>query len=187
MNLNFVLVLATVSLTMTACQRRHAPVPDEAPAPVRITDEASANLAFSTAVGTWDWESTDSTCLGNTHTISFSPDRSTMTLTFVKPLDAETGERDFHYRVIAAGEGAVPGFPHSILAAMEGETRRTESGELVIWGLLLATQNRYHWHRTDWPETGVTHAVVRCRGKQPLERWGGGVARPPASIDLLPR
>ena len=46
--------------------------------------------------------------------------------------------------------------------AIEGETRMTPTGELVVWDLVLLSPDRYCWHRTDWPHGGCTKAIVRC-------------------------
>jgi hypothetical protein len=133
--------------------------------------DSTALAAFTYAAGNWDWYNGDSTCLGNTHTVGFSPDRRTMTITFKQPLDTATGRRVASYRVLAAGSGIVPEVPFAIRAAMDAETRRTAKGELVVWDLLLASPNRYHWHRTDWAGRAVTRAIIRCDGSRPLEQW----------------
>ena len=131
----------------------------------------SALTVFDLAVGTWDWAKGDSTCLGNKHRISFSPNRREILLTFEEPLDTTSNDRVFTYRILAAGSKIHRELPFVIRAAMEGETRKTDAGDLVVWDLILATPNRYHWHRTDWPNLGITGAIIRCEGNQPLEQW----------------
>jgi hypothetical protein len=127
----------------------------------------SAPTVFDLAVGTWDWAKGDSTCQGDRHGISFSPDRREMLLTFDESLDTASKQRVVTYRILAAGSKIHPEVPFVIRAAMEGETRRTDAGELVVWDLILATPNRYHWHRTDWPNLAITGAIIRCGGNQP--------------------
>jgi hypothetical protein len=65
----------------------------------------------------------------------------------------------------------LPGMPMVIRAELADESRRTADGDLVVWDLVLASDNRYHWHRTDWPEGAVTMAVIRCDGTRPLETY----------------
>lgn len=139
-----------------------------APAPKPPAQSRKPSV-YGLAEGTWDYAHGDSTCLGNRHTISFSPDRKEMLLTFEQPADSATNQRVFRYRITAAGAGILADLPFVIRAKMEGETRKTNSGELVVWDLVMATPNRYHWHRTDSP--GVGGAIVRCDGTQPLEQW----------------
>jgi len=148
-----------------------------APAP-KPSAQSQKLSVYGLAEGTWDFAHGDSTCLGNRHTISFSPDRKDMLLTFEQPVDSAASQRVFRYRITAAGSGILPDLPFVIRAKMEGETRKTDSGEPVVWDLVMATENRYHWHRTDWPGVGVTGAIVRCDGTQPLEHWE---PRPPRS------
>lgn len=133
--------------------------------------DSTAEATFAYAAGVWDWAHGDSTCLGNTHTLAFSPDRRAMTLTFKAPIDTATGQRVVTYDVLAVGRGIHPELPFAVRAAMAGETRRTDAGKLVVWELVLASPNRYHWRQTDWPTLGATNAIVRCEGTRPLEQW----------------
>lgn len=161
-------LLALAAASLGACQVRYADSPPAAPARTDGPD------VFALVVGTWDWSRGDSTCLGNRHTIMFSGDRREMIVTFRQPVDS-IGRREVRYRILQAGGTVLPNLPYVIRGAVVGETRRTDRGEPVVWDLILASPNRYHWHRTDWGELGLTGAVVRCDGTRPLEQW-----RPPA-------
>jgi len=159
-------VLAVLALSSSAaCASKVSPSAAQAAA------RAPALTVFDLAVGTWDWAKGDSTCLGNKHRISFSADRREMLLTFEEPLDTTSNQRVVIYRILAAGSGIHPEIPFVIRAAMEGETRRTDAGDPVVWDLIMATPHRYHWHRTDWPNLGITGAILRCDGDRPLEQW----------------
>jgi hypothetical protein len=149
----------------TACAPNQ-PVP---PAPTPA--ESQSLTVFDFAMGTWDWAKGETTCTGNKHRISFSKDRQEMLLTFEEPIDTATSQRIVVYRVVAAGSQLHPELPFVIRAAMEDETRTTAAGDTVVWDLIMATPNRYHWHRTDWPQMGITGAVVRCDENRPLEDW----------------
>lgn len=141
-----------------------------------VSGESTTEATFALAAGTWDWARGDSTCMGNTQYLAISPDRRTMSLAFKAPIESATGRRVVLYRILAAGNGILAQAPFVIRAAMDEETRRTDAGVLVQWDLVLVTRNRYHWHRSDWPNHGLTHALVRCDGTRPLEEW-----RPAAS------
>lgn len=154
----------------------------DAPASSRASPAGAGRLQDSTfayVAGTWDWAKGDSTCRGNTHTLAFSPDGKVMTLTFKLPLDSTDASRVTRYRILAVGPAVAPELsPYALRGAIEGETRRTPAGALVVWDLVLASPNRYHWHRTDWPATAVTGPIVRCDGTRPMEMpvapTGGG-------------
>ena len=57
------------------------------------------------------------------------------------------------------------------------ETRRTSSGEPVVWDLVITAPDVYQWHRTDWPENGLTRAIIRCSGWRAPEFDLEGTAR----------
>jgi hypothetical protein len=116
--------------------------------------EVAAGADVSTTVaGTWDWAGRPGTCTDNPHTISFSADRSTMILRFAKPMS--DGHIEARYDVHRMNRSGVRG-------AIEGETRRTPSGQPVVWDLVLMSPDSYRWHRTDWSDGGYTGLVIRC-------------------------
>ncbi len=50
---------------------------------------------------------------------------------------------------------------------VEGETRKTASGDPVVWSLVLVDDNRYYWRRTDWEAGSGTSHVLRCQAANP--------------------
>lgn len=72
--------------------------------------------------GTWDWETDSVPCGEMTHTISFSADHRLMFLNAKTPWTGPDGGK------------------HS---NTEGETRRTSTGALVVWDLVLTSPNSY--------------------------------------------
>lgn len=139
---------------------------------------AQDRTVFDVVEGTWSWTNGDSTCLDQQHRIKFSRDRTVM---FLEYAPDSTGEATtYRYRVIDAGPGIHPGIPLVIRAELESETRTTATGEVVVWDLIVAASgNRYHWHRTDWPDLGLTNAIIRCDGDSPLEQWPPGMPEAP--------
>ena len=107
--------------------------------------------------GTWGW-TTDSglECHENPHDLSFSDDKSSMLLAFHQPLKnpSEKAEQTVRYRILATA-------PH-LRMKIEGETRTTPTGELVVWDLVLLSRNKYCWHRTDWRRGACTASNERC-------------------------
>lgn len=124
------------------------------PEPYDVPDTSDV---FRVVAGTWDWEGAEGFCHDNPHTISFSSRRDTMTLTFVKPDTAEDGSvtRAWRYKIYGHTRHSVRGF-------IQGETRRTDAGKLVVWDLVLMSRDGYRWHRTDWAPGGYTKQVLRC-------------------------
>jgi hypothetical protein len=49
---------------------------------------------------------------------------------------------------------------------IEGEVRRTKEGNVVGWDLVLLSESRFCWHRSDWP-SGCTRALIKCGNVQP--------------------
>jgi hypothetical protein len=117
----------------------------------------SGKNIFSAVMGTWGWSRGKYTCEGNPHTISFSAARDTMRLTFREMTESDSTDADrtstYVIRAIT---------PTSIRAFLIGEDRRSDSGELVVWDLVLLGPDAYRWHRSDWEPADYTRAVVRC-------------------------
>lgn len=109
---------------------------------------------FAQIAGRWDWAGQPGFCRTNPHTLSFTTDGKYMVLTFAHAIDS-TGKREVRYEVRGHTERSVRGF-------ITEETRRASDGSLVEWDLVLFSPNSYRWHRTDWPEDGVTAEVVSC-------------------------
>jgi hypothetical protein len=135
------------------------------------TPEQDTETSYRLAEGTWGWARGDSVCQANTHTISFTPDRRTMKLVQNTLDDTSSAPRETSYEVLSAGPGKFLDFRHVIRGAIVGESRRTTTDDKVVWDLVLVTPNRYHWHRTDWPDDGMTIAILRCKDGKPIENW----------------
>lgn len=113
------------------------------------------------ATGTWGLDADGVRCDENPHTIEFPPDGRTMVLRYAKGV----GDKPpfvANYRLI--GEG--PGF---LRMKLDGETRKTETGDLVEWDLVLLSADSYCWHRTDWQEGGCTKPATRCAERSSQE------------------
>jgi hypothetical protein len=126
----------------------------EPPRPYVVPDTTDV---FRVVEGTWDWAHHENRCQEDPHSITFTPDRAFMILTFVQPDTLEDGtlKREWRYEIRGHTRSIVRGFIH-------GETRTTPAGELVVWDLVLMDPDTYRWHRTDWEEGGYTGEVVRC-------------------------
>ncbi|MEM8661098.1 MAG: hypothetical protein AAGF35_09450 [Pseudomonadota bacterium] len=51
---------------------------------------------------------------------------------------------------------------NGLRAVLEGEERRTPSGNVVVWNLLLMNKNEFCWHRADWRKGSCTNPLKRC-------------------------
>ncbi|TAK82456.1 MAG: hypothetical protein EPO01_13970 [Aquabacterium sp.] len=53
--------------------------------------------------------------------------------------------------------------PKSLVLALDGETRKGDSGQPLEWELLLVGRGLYRWRATEWPHREVNRVVgVRC-------------------------
>ena len=127
------------------------------PRPKAPFDTGREGGQFEVAAGAWDWSTADSVCLGNPHTITFTPDRKRMFIAFRTPWTDSTGasHRVSTYDVLASSSSHIRG-------AIRGETRMTDEGVPVVWDLVLTSDSSYAWHRTDWEPGAQTAEVVRC-------------------------
>lgn len=152
------LAVGAASLILAGCASQPPAVVAAVPPAASAPSAAAAGTlpaVFAEIAGTWDWAGRPGTCRENPHTLSFTPDGRYMLLTFAQPFDSATGKREVRYALKGHTERSVRG-------AITDETRRTDSGALVEWDLVLFSARSYRWHRTDWPETGFTAEVVRC-------------------------
>ena len=106
------------------------------------------------AAGVWGFEAAGASCKDNPHTITFSADGGEMTLQYTKSFDGKPPVQA-KYKILADGEDY-------LRMSMYGEDRKTDSGELVVWDLLMLSYDSYCWHRTDWSENGCTQPASRC-------------------------
>jgi hypothetical protein len=112
---------------------------------------------FEVAAGRWAWTTDSTDCTTEWHTISFSPDRQVMTITNSEPYERPDGMLDSVavYDVVEHTRGRIRG-------AIRGETRLTADSQPVVWDLVLRSEDRYAWHRTDWIRGGLTREIQRC-------------------------
>jgi hypothetical protein len=117
----------------------------------------SADAVFDLAAGVWDWQAADSFCVRNPHRVWFSPDRSHMYIYYTRPWTDSLGNSDSGavYQIRQHSASHIRGF-------ILDETRRTPTGELVVWDLVLTSPNSYAWHRTDWEPGAYTKPIDRC-------------------------
>ena len=112
--------------------------------------------------GTWGWthlRDQRGSCAHNPHTMTLAPDRRTLLLRWREPLDS-TGRRETRYEVRGFAS-------RSIRVVLEGETRRTAAGSLVVWDLVFLAPDIYTWHRTDWPAWHTTEPLELCSREAP--------------------
>ena len=112
---------------------------------------------FAVVEGKWAWTTSDSGCTKEWHRITFSPDRTVMMIAASKPYEGADGK--FDSVAVYDIEAHTPTW---IRGAIRGETRLTDAGKPVVWDLVLRSEDRYVWHRTDWEPRGSTAAIRRC-------------------------
>jgi hypothetical protein len=112
---------------------------------------------FDVVPGTWAWTSMPDGCRTDPETISFSPDHTTMTITFNRQFRTATGRLDSIARYVVLSSS-----PSRLRARIPGERRMTAAGQPVVWDLVLRSKDRFAWHRTDWYWWGFTADLARC-------------------------
>jgi hypothetical protein len=111
---------------------------------------------FQSVTGKWAWRDKPNQCDENPHYISFSPDRKTAYFRVAKPFENEGKMVSEYSYTVLYSEGA------TIAMLLNGETRRTDFGDRVVWVLILKNPTTYTWRRTDWVPSNSTADVGRC-------------------------
>jgi hypothetical protein len=112
---------------------------------------------FDFVTGTWAWSDDPSNCTTDPQVISFTPDRRQMFIVRNRPFQGADGLVD-SITVYYILEHT----PNRIRGSIPGEARLTESGDPVVWDLVLRAADRYAWHRTDWGRFEYTRDLRRC-------------------------
>jgi hypothetical protein len=128
----------------------------DASASGRHESRADKRSLEDTLAGEWGWIAGGPGCVENPHSITLAPDGRHLTVTYREPFDS-TGALTKRYEVRSRSPRRIRAFMIS-----PAETRRTSSGEPVVWDLVITAPDVYQWHRTDWPEDGLTRAIIRC-------------------------
>jgi hypothetical protein len=123
---------------------------------------AGVEATWSLLEGTWDWQFSENECKSGAHRLVATAARDSLILTYPDERDSTGVVRTVRYKVLGAGPAFHRWAPHTIRLEMEGEDRRNDAGALVLWDLVFMSRDRYHWHRTDWADDGMTKAVIRC-------------------------
>ena len=113
---------------------------------------------FKQLIGTWDWADKPGSCTDNPFVISFSDDRHFMTLTYRHAIDSHS----FNTSVVRYEVRSHSPFMLRTAIVDPPETRRSESGELVAWDLVLTGRDEFRWHEVHWKPTAATKRLVRC-------------------------
>lgn len=120
------------------------------------SEASSPGDVFQLTAGKWAWSNIPDQCSENPHYITFSPDRKTAQFRVDKPFQIdEKMVSEYSYTILSSEE-------RSITMVMDGETRRTDSGDRVVWVLILKNPTTYAWRRTDWEPSRLTPDVARC-------------------------
>jgi len=97
-------------------------------------------------------------CRESPPTYSFSNDGALMYVTSDSGLYMSEGGGKFNkltYQIVGEGQ-------YSLRTIIEGEERRTANGNVVMWDLVLLSENRFCWHRSDWDSNSCTQEFRRC-------------------------
>jgi hypothetical protein len=102
-------------------------------------------------IGTW--RDSEDECYTHTHEISFTGDASVMKIQF--------DEATPFGSLLAYDVMNIDG--HEVEAALRGENRKSDGGELVRWSMVLSDdRDSYCWRRSDWKEGSCSEPRFRC-------------------------
>jgi hypothetical protein len=137
-------IILTLTLLFTSC--------------TSLTHQENKSL-LDEVVGTWDTVG-EKFCNGSgyTHKIELIENKTKVRFTFY--IEGEKFIQDisniYIYTVLEV-------LDDRIIMQVDGETRKTDSGELVIWEFIFEKDGEYSWRRTDWPsEYRVQPFQKRC-------------------------
>jgi hypothetical protein len=121
-----------------------------AQAPAKAAEGVDPLAAFS---GAWQVVNTDTgevamSC-SEGQSFAVSADRRSVALT-----ETRTGEQLARYIVLHSERDR-------ILTFIEGETRRTQAGDPILWYAFFEGADRFRWRQYDWPSDARTSAQWR--------------------------
>jgi hypothetical protein len=120
--------------------------------PIQPYEVPPPNDIFHVAEGMWGWSTTPHACTKAPQRLTFTPDHSMMVIEWA---DDSGQVKAARYQLRYVSASTIRGF-------ITDETRKTPTGELVVWDLVLTSPDTYRWHRTDWAPGGYTGEVFRC-------------------------
>lgn len=114
---------------------------------------------FEKFEGVWSYNDKDKPfdCSEDPHTITFNLDKQEAYFNWIE--SKELPSEKTTYSILKHTNKV-------IRMQMHGETRKDSEGHLVIWDLLKVSNNKYTWHRKDWPSGGSTGYFFKCNQPQ---------------------
>lgn len=112
---------------------------------------------FTQLVGKWAPLVEGKVDCADSQTISFSKDLSVAAFQFSKPFKDDNGKevRAVTYKILSVSDNTITMF-------LNGEKRRTNGGDPIVWTLVLIRENAYVWRQTDWGPGDSTVPFLRC-------------------------
>ncbi len=105
--------------------------------------------------GAWSWY--PEKCSAPTALISFSEDGKEMYSDNVKGLYIGDGipRKRVIYSITSESENI-------LVTSIQGEGRKNSSGSLVGWSLVIQSESRFCWRRSDWNTDQCTKSLTKC-------------------------
>ena len=107
--------------------------------------------------GRWDWVQASPRCGDTGGEYSFSADGRQLLVHVPAGVwfGTEPAGQHVTYEVLDELQG-------TLRVRAIGEPRKTDSGDTVVWDLVMLKRDAFCWHRTDWKAGECTERLTRC-------------------------
>jgi hypothetical protein len=121
-------------------------------------DKASAASSIRAQLpGRWDWPEASPRCGDNTAELSFTDDGKSLRVRVATGVYIGTTPLGPEAKYTILTES-----PTVLRMRLDGETRQTAAGTIVVWDAVLLDPDQFCWHRADWKSDVCTKPLLRC-------------------------
>jgi hypothetical protein len=143
------LIVASLPLVLAGCASQPS-----------AEDKAStASSIRSRLPGRWDWAETSPRCGDSAAELSFTDDGQGLRVRVATGVYIGTTllGPEAKYTILAESQDV-------LRMQLDGETRQTAAGTIVVWDVVLLDPDQFCWHRADWKSDVCTKPLLRCPG-----------------------
>lgn len=123
-----------------------------------VDDKASTASSIRAQLpGRWDWADSSPRCGDTAAELSFTDDGQGLRVRVATGVYIGTTllGPEAKYAILVES-------PTVLRMQLDGETRQTTAGAVVVWDVVLLDPNQFCWHRADWKSDVCTKPMQRC-------------------------